>query len=82
MIGEAIQEDVLRALVSQHAVRECLVAKVAGGPTWGLSIRLGGSGARWVPVRSKREKVRTWASLTAVGRFAETVGITEFSVEL
>ncbi|MCS3835583.1 hypothetical protein HNR03_000163 [Pseudomonas sp. JAI111] len=27
MIGEAIQEDVLRALVSQHAVRECLVAK-------------------------------------------------------
>ena len=23
MIGEAIQEDVLRALVEQHAVREC-----------------------------------------------------------
>ena len=82
MIGEAIQEDVLRALVSQHAVRECLVAKVDGGPAWGLSIRLGGSGARWVPVRSKREKVRTWASLTAVGRFADAVGLRGFSVEL
>ena len=29
-----------------------------------------------------REPLRTWASLTAVGRFAETVDITEFSVEL
>nr|WP_262378923.1 hypothetical protein [Pseudomonas koreensis] len=44
-------------------------------PDWGLSIRLGGSGARWVPVR-------TWASLTAVGRFADSVGIKGFSVEL
>jgi hypothetical protein len=50
-MGEGIQEEVLRALVEQHAVRECLVAKVDGGPDWGLSIRLGGSGARWVPVR-------------------------------
>jgi hypothetical protein len=41
MIGDGIQEDVLRALVEQHAVRECLVAKVNGGPDWGLSIRLG-----------------------------------------
>lgn len=82
MIGEAIQEEVLRALVQQHAVRECLVARVAGGPAWGLSIRLGGSGARWVPVRSKREPVRTWASLTAVGRFADGIGLKGFSVEL
>ena len=82
MIGEGIQEEVLRALVEQHAVRECLVAKVAGGPEWGLSIRLGGSGARWVPVRSRREKVRTWASLTAVGRFADGIGLRGFSVEL
>lgn len=82
MIGEAIQEDVLRALVQQHAVRECVVAKVDGGPDWGLSIRLGGSGARWVPVRSKREKIRTWASLTAVGRFADGIGLRGFMVEL
>jgi len=36
-------------------VRECLVARIDGGPDWGLSIRLGGSGVRWVPVRSRRE---------------------------
>lgn len=72
----------MRALVEQHAVRECLVAKVDGGSEWGLSIRLGGSGARWVPVRSRREKVRTWASLTAVGRFADGIGLRGFSVEL
>jgi len=82
MIGEGIQEEVLRALVEQHAVRECLVAKVNGGPEWGLSIRLGGSGARWVPVRSRRERVRTWASLTAVGRFADGIGLRGFNVEL
>lgn len=82
MIGEGIQEDVLRALVQENAVRECVVARVAGGPAWGLSIRLGGTGSRWVPVRSKREKVRTWASLTAVGRFADGIGLRGFVVEL
>lgn len=82
MIGNGIQEEVLRALVEQHVVRECLVAKIEGGPDWGLSIRLSGSGARWVSVRSRREKVRTWASLTAVGRFADNVGLSGFSVEL
>ncbi|WPN72872.1 hypothetical protein [Pseudomonas germanica] len=39
----------MRALVDQHAVRECLVARIDGGPDWGLSIRLGGSGARCAP---------------------------------
>ncbi|WP_236169496.1 hypothetical protein [Pseudomonas atacamensis] len=82
MISESIHEEVLRALVQQNVVRECLVAKIDGGPHWSLSIRLGGSGARWVPVRSRRESLRTWASLTAVGRFAEGVGLNGFSVEL
>lgn len=82
MIGEGIQEEVLRALVEQHAVRECLVAKVNGGPDWGLSIRLGGPNSRLVPVRSRRERVRTWASLTAVGRFADGIGLRGFAVEL
>lgn len=41
MIGEGIQEAVIRALIEQHAVRECPVARVASGPDWGLSIRLG-----------------------------------------
>lgn len=82
MIGDGIQEEVLRALVEQHAIRECLVARIDGGPGWGLSIRLGGSGAHWVPVRSRREGMRTWASLTAVGRFANNVGLQEFNVKL
>lgn len=33
MIGEGIHEDLLRALVEQHAVRECLVARTTAGPT-------------------------------------------------
>lgn len=68
--------------MQQNVVRECLVAKIDGGSRWSLSIRLGGNGAHWVPVRSRRERLRTWASLTAVGRFANSVGIRGFSVEL
>ncbi|WP_410017219.1 hypothetical protein [Pseudomonas sp. 14P_5.3_Bac1] len=70
-------------MVSQHAIREAVVGRVAGDDAkWTLSIRLGGPTARLVPVRSRREPLRTWASLTAVGRFAESLGITAFSVEL
>lgn len=83
MIGEAIQSDTLKALVSQHAIREAVVGRVAGDDAkWTLSIRLGGPTARLVPIRSRREPQRTWASLTAVGRFAESLGITALSVEL
>lgn len=62
------------------AVREVLVSRQ--NEKWGLAIRLGGAGSRWLPVRSRRESVRTWASLTAVGRFAESLGVKGFSVEL
>ena len=83
MIGEAIQSDTLKALVSQHAIREAVVGRVAGDDAkWTLSIRLGGPTARLVPVRSRREPLRTWASLTAVGRFADTMGLSGFTVEL
>lgn len=47
-----------------------------------LSYPPGGSGSRWLPVRSRREALRTWTSLTAVGRFAEGIGIKAFGVEL
>ncbi|NWA23914.1 hypothetical protein HX866_03325 [Pseudomonas gingeri] len=46
------------------------------------SDRLGGPTARLVPVRSRREPLRTWASLTAVGRFADALGLRGFTVEL
>lgn len=35
-----------------------------------------------LPVRSRREPLRIWASLTAVERFAASAGIRTFSVEL
>ena len=75
-----IQEDALRVILEGGAVREVLVSR--HGDKWGLAIRLGGPGSRWLPVRSRREALRTWASLTAVGRFAEAMGIKGFAVEL
>lgn len=62
------------------AVRDVLVSRQED--KWTLAIRLGGAGIRWLPVRSRREALRTWASLTAVGRFADAVGLRGFSVEL
>jgi hypothetical protein len=47
---------------------------------WGLAIRLGGPGSHWLPVRSRREALRTSASLTAMKSFAENVGIRGFSI--
>ncbi|NWD97000.1 hypothetical protein HX871_21455 [Pseudomonas reactans] len=83
MNSQAIQSDTLKALISQHAVREAVVGRIAGHDSkWTLSIRLGGPTARLIPVRSRRESLRTWSSLTAVGRFADAVGLTGFSVEL
>ncbi|MDU8619007.1 hypothetical protein RYB67_10585 [Pseudomonas syringae] len=42
----------------------------------------GGAGSRWLPERSRSEALCTWASLTAVGRFAESVGIRAFQIEV
>ncbi|WP_166568968.1 hypothetical protein [Pseudomonas sp. R5(2019)] len=39
------------------AGREVLVSR--HGDQWGLAIRLSGIGPRWLPVRSRREVVRT-----------------------
>lgn len=77
---QGIQEEALRAMVEGGVVREVLVSR--HDEKWGLAIRLGGAGSRWLPVRSRREALRTWASLTAVGRFAESAGIRAFQVEL
>ena len=79
-MGAGIQEDALRAMLEGGAVREVLVSR--HGEKWGLAIRLGGAGSRWLPLRSRREALRTWSSLTAVGRFADAQGIKGFAVEL
>ncbi|WP_294734853.1 hypothetical protein [uncultured Pseudomonas sp.] len=77
---QGIQEETLRAMLEGGAVRDVLVSRQED--KWTLAIRLGGAGSRWLPVRSRREALRTWASLTAIGRFAETVGVRGFTVEL
>ncbi len=41
MTGEFIHEEVLCALVEQHAVCECLVARIKGDPDSGLVDSLG-----------------------------------------
>ena len=82
MIGEGIHEDALQHLVQQNAVREFVVSRDASCTKWTFSVRLGGPHSRLIPVRSRREVVRTWASLTAIGRFAEGLGVRSYIVEL
>lgn len=73
---KAIDQDSLRTLLLAQAIREARANR--SGTSWLLSVRLG---AFWHPVRSKREPVRAWASLTALGKFCDTVGIKALSVE-
>jgi hypothetical protein len=79
-IRQGIHEDALQAMLEDGTVREVLVSR--HNEKWTLAIRLGGAESRWLPIRSRREALRTWASLTAVGRFAEGLGIKAFGVEL
>ncbi len=72
----AIEQETLQALVETDAAREFRALRE--GETWRLELRLG---VKWLPVRSRREPVRLWRSLTAVGRFCEGVGIKAMTVE-
>lgn len=76
---KSIDQDTLQALIETGAAREFLVTRGPEGEGWTLSTRLG---ATWLPLRSRREPLRIWASLTALERFAAGVGIRTFSVEL
>jgi hypothetical protein len=42
------------------------LAALRDGESWRLELRLS---TRWLAVRSRREPIRHWRSLTAVGRF-------------
>jgi hypothetical protein len=74
---KAIDQDTLSALVETGAMRD--FRAVRKGEAWSLQGRIGSS---WLPVRSRREPVRLWASLTAIGRFCEAQGIRSLAVEL
>jgi hypothetical protein len=80
MIGDGIHEDALRYLVQQHAVREAVVGRINGGPAWGDVDSSGGPGR--APGAGALAALRTWASLTAVGKFADGIGLRGFVVEL
>ncbi|TWC12039.1 hypothetical protein FBY06_14043 [Pseudomonas sp. SJZ085] len=83
MIGEAIHDDTLKALVSQHAVRDVVVGRLEGdNHRWTLSVRLGAPTARLIPVRSRREPLRIWKSASAVVKYADAIGLRSFTVEL
>lgn len=74
---KSIQQDTLEALIGDQALRECRAVRVDGG--WSLQGRIGLS---WRPVRSRREPVRVWPSLTAVERFCVKIGLKQLVVEL
>lgn len=74
---KAVEQDAFQALVEIGAAREFRVLRE--GEAWRLELRLG---VKWLPVRSRREPVRHWRSLTAVGRFCAGLGIKMLTVEL
>lgn len=61
---KAVEQETLQTLVETGAAREFRVLRDGQGEAWHLELRLG---AKWLPVRSRREPVRVWRSLTAVG---------------
>lgn len=73
----SIDQDTLLALVETGAAREFRALRQ--GDLWRLEVRLA---TRWLPIRSRREPVRHWRSLTAIGRFCDTQGIKLLTVEL
>jgi hypothetical protein len=74
---KTIDQDTLGALVTAGAL--CELRAVREGPSWALQGRIG---TNWLPVRSRRESVRLWRSLTAVERFCVAAGVTQLLVKL
>ena len=73
---KAIDYNALQTLITAQAIRETRCNRLQGG--YGLSVRLG---LAWHPVRSKREPVHVFPTLTAVGKFCDKIGIKSLSVE-
>lgn len=82
-IREAIHSDALKLLVESGTARDFLVRRAhhfdAERTGWTLAVR---QGARWLPVRSKRESVRVWAKLDTLEAYVKALGVTTFVVDL
>ncbi|MBK5023665.1 hypothetical protein, partial [Pseudomonas sp. S68] len=61
--------------------RDTLVTRGPGGEGWQLLVRYAGGGHHY-PLRSRREPLRVFASLTQLERYATKIGLREFRVEL
>ncbi|MFG0501075.1 hypothetical protein ACF8GD_00210 [Pseudomonas putida] len=83
MIGQAVDINTLRVLASTRQVRDAVVGRYEDDRSqWTLGIRIGGPTARLIPVRSKRDLVKTWASLDTLVKFAEECGLEGVRIEL
>lgn len=83
MIGQSVDVNTLRVLASTQQVRDAVAGRHKEDRSrWELSIRVGGPSSRLIPVRSKRDAVKTWASLDTLAKFAEDVGLAEVRVEV
>lgn len=74
---KAIDHDALEALVSDSALLEM---RAGAGKRRMVATRSFGLG--WRLARSRREPVRVWANLTALGKFCDKEGIKTLTVEL
>jgi len=74
----AYYEKELGLLVETQAAREFLVRRTDDGQRWQLAAR---RGVNWIPIRSKRENPRTWASLDTLEKFTRSLGIAALHVE-
>ena len=83
MIGQAVDVNTLRVLASTQQVRDAVAGRppVCSAPS-GCGRPCGGPSSRLIPVRSKRDAVKTWASLDTLAKFAEDAGLDGLRVEL
>lgn len=79
MAREAYYKKDLVLLVETRSAREFLVQRSDDGECWTLHVR---TGTRWIPYRSKREPIYTWASLDTLEEFARKIGIDKLLLEL
>ncbi|MFJ4443321.1 hypothetical protein ACIPZ8_14660 [Pseudomonas sp. NPDC089422] len=83
MIGQAIDLSTWRVLASTRQVRDAVAGRHEDDRSqWTLGVRIGGPTAWLIPVRSKREAVKTWASLETLVKFAEDCGLDGLRIEL
>lgn len=63
MICHAVDVNTLRVLASARQMHDAVAGRREDDRSrWTLSIRVGRPTARLIPVRSKRDQVKTWAS--------------------